>query len=158
GDIVDPVNDPQDDPGDDEPDVEPLPGLPDYTAGYTTWLRMNAKPIPPTAADPHNGTKNVYVNQERAAIAPNNRQEFPYPDGSILVKESTRQGQDFIWLFAIMRKVKGSDPAHGDWEYTEYIRIEANADFRLASRDGICWGCHFGAAGSDWSFTTLDPE
>ena len=66
-----------------QPEPEPpaaLPGLPDDIAGYDQWLKLNAKPIPPApGGDPHNGTKNVYVNQTREKIAPNGEQQFPYP-------------------------------------------------------------------------------
>ena len=70
-----------------------LPGLPDDVAGYTQWLKLNAEPIPPVpGGDPHNGTKNVYVNQTRDTIAPNGTQQFPYPDGSIVVKDAISSG------------------------------------------------------------------
>jgi hypothetical protein len=88
-----------------------LPGLPDDVAGYEKWLKLNDQPIPPAEdADPHRGTKNVYVNQERGLIAPNGQQQFPYPDGTIVVKESIPTDEDFIGLIAIMRKMAGSNP------------------------------------------------
>ena len=94
-----------------EEPVVALPGLPDDIAGYTHWLKLNAEPIPPVGGgDPHNGTKNVYVNQTRDTIAPNGTQEFPYPEGSIVVKDATRPGKDYIGLVAIMRKKAGTDP------------------------------------------------
>ena len=67
-----------------QPELEPpaaLLGLPDDTAGYDRWLKLNAQPIPPVPGfDPHRGTKNVYVNKTREDIAPNGQQQFPYPD------------------------------------------------------------------------------
>ena len=94
-----------------------MPGLPADIAGYNQWLKLNAEPIPPVAGgDPHRGTKDVYVNQERDVIAPGGRQQYPYPDGSIVVKES-RADAGFIRLVAIMRKKAGSNPAGNDWEY-----------------------------------------
>ena len=148
--------------GGGEPDDEveekpiPLPGLPDDVAGYENWLKLNAKPIPPRPADPHNGTKNVYVNQERVVIAADGEQNFPYPDGCILVKESTRPGKDFIGLIAIMRKKKGNDPAHNDWTWVEYTRNSANDAFREIARDAVCWGCHSGAINTDYVYTPLE--
>ena len=51
-------------PAEPEEPVVPLPGLPEDVAGYTQWLKLNADPIPPVpGGDPHNGTKNVYVNK-----------------------------------------------------------------------------------------------
>ena len=134
----------------------PLPGLPDDVAGYERWLKLNAQPIPPRDADPHNGTKNVYANQARATIAPNGQQKFPYPDGCIIVKESTRPGANFIGLIAIMRKAKGSDPVHNDWTFVEYTRGGADDAFREVAKGAVCWGCHSAAANTDYVYTRLE--
>ena len=118
--LVDPVppEETVDDPAEETVPVEPiaLPGLPADVTGYNQWLKLNAKPIPPTGGgDPHRGTKDVYVNQGRDVIAPGGRQQFPYPDGSIVVKES-RADSGFIRVVAIMRKKSGSNPAGNDWD------------------------------------------
>ena len=135
----------------------PLPGLPGDVAGYTQWLKLNAEPIPPVAGgDPHNGTKNVYVNQTRATIAPNGEQQFPYPDGSIVVKEASRPGKDYVGLIAIMRKKAGIDPDHNDWEFIEYVRNASDAEFSVIARDGVCWGCHTQVQDIDYVFTELE--
>lgn len=140
-----------------EEPVVALPGLPDDVAGYTQWLKLNAEPIPPQGGgDPHNGTKNVYVNQTRDTIAPNGTQQFPYPDGSIVVKEASRPGKDYIGLIAIMRKEAGTDPDHNDWEFTEYLRDAPDAAFSLKFQGGICWGCHTQVEDIDYVFTELD--
>ena len=140
-----------------EEPVVALPGLPDDVAGYTQWLKLNAEPIPPVAGgDPHNGTKNVYVNKTREDIAPNGEQQFPYPDGSIVVKEAYRPGKDYVGLIAIMRKKAGVDPDHNDWEFIEYTRNAPDAEFRVLAKDGTCWGCHAGVEDIDYVFTELD--
>lgn len=140
----------------DDPAVA-LPGLPDDTAGYDKWLKINAEPIPPVAGgDPHNGTKNVYVNQKRETIAPEGEQQFPYPDGSIVVKEAVRPNKDYIGLIAIMRKKVGSDPDHNDWEFVEYTRNSPDDEFSILARDGTCWGCHARVENKDYVFTELD--
>lgn len=133
------------------------PGLPDFVAGYTAWLRLNTQPIPPRpGGDPHSGTKNVFVNQSRDVLAPDGTQRLPYPEGAIVVKESTRPGADFVGLVAIMRKRAGSDPQHGDWTFVEYTRASAGERFSLAARDTVCFGCHGIAAGTDWVYTRLE--
>ena len=140
-----------------EEPVVPLPGLPNDVAGYTQWLKLNAEPIPPVGGgDPHNGTKNVYVNQTRNTIAPGGEQQFPYPNGSIVVKEASRPGKDFIGLIAIMRKKEGVDPDHNDWEFIEYVRGASDAEFREIARDGVCWGCHTQVEDIDYVFTELE--
>lgn len=134
-----------------------LPGLPDDTAGYENWLKLNAEPIPPVSGgDPHNGTKNVYVNQQRDTIAPDGEQNFPFPDGSIVVKEAYRPGKDYIGLIAIMRKVGGSDPDHNDWEFIEYTRSSQDDDFAVIASGGTCWGCHDRVIDKDYVFTDLE--
>ena len=139
-----------------EETVVALPGLPDDVAGYTQWLKLNAEPIPPVpGGDPHNGTKNVYVNKTVDDIAPNGKQQFPYPDGSIVVKEAFRPGKDFVGLIAIMRKKAGVDPDHNDWEFIEYIRNASDADFTVIAKDGVCWGCHARVEDIDYVFTEL---
>ena len=147
-------------PMDVESPVQPvvaLPGLPDDVAGYTQWLKLNAEPIPPVpGGDPHNGTKNVYVNKTREDIAPNGEQQFPYPDGSIVVKEADRPGKDYVGLIAIMRKKAGVDPDHNDWEFIEYVRNAPDAEFSVIAKDGVCWGCHARVEGIDYVFTELE--
>ena len=140
-----------------EEPVVALPGLPDDVAGYTQWLQLNADPIPPVpGGDPHNGTKNVYVNKTREDIAPNGEQQFPYPDGSIVVKEANRPGKDYVGLIAIMRKKAGIDPDHNDWEFIEYVRNAPDAEFSVIAKDGVCWGCHARVEDIDYVFTELD--
>jgi hypothetical protein len=162
GDVVKPEEqpvkpvEPKPDGGKVEEKPIPLPGLPNDVAGYEKWLKLNAKPIPPRAADPHNGDKNIYVNQARATIAPGGQQKFPYPEGSIVVKEATRPGKDFIGLIAIMRKIKGTDPAHNDWMFVEYVRDGKDDAFREIAKGAICWGCHIGAKDTDYVFTLLE--
>lgn len=137
--------------------VVALPGLPEDVAGYTQWLKLNAEPIPPVpGGDPHNGTKNVYVNKTREDIAPNGEQQFPYPDGSIVVKEAYRPGKDYVGLIAIMRKKAGVDPDHNDWEFIEYTRNASDAEFSVIAKDGVCWGCHARVEDIDYVFTELD--
>ncbi len=142
------------------PQPEPpaaLPGLPDDIAGYDQWLKLNAEPIPPApGGDPHRGTKNVYVNQTREKIAPNGEQKFPYPDGTIVVKDATRPGKDFIGLVAVMWKEAGKHPDAGDWRFEEYLRGAPDAEFRLAFEGGICIGCHSGVAATDFVFVPLE--
>ena len=140
-----------------EEPVVALPGLPDDVAGYTQWLKLNAELIPPVpGGDPHNGDKNVYVNKTREDIAPNGEQQFPYPDGSIVVKEAYRPNKDFVGLIAIMRKKAGVNPDHNDWEFIEYVRNAADAEFSVIAQGPTCWGCHSRVEDIDYVFTELE--
>jgi hypothetical protein len=142
------------------PRPKALAGLPAFTAGFQRWDRLNAEPIPPDSPqtkrvgfDAHRGTKDVYVSVPRARLTRGG--EFPV--GTILVKAARTDGA--ITLAAIMRKIQGVDPAHGDWEFVEYKRSSPDAAFATdASLTGAtCWGCHQIAEDTDWVFTPLDP-
>lgn len=136
-------------------DAKPLPGLPAYTAGFESWLRLNRRPIPPRSSDPHFGTKNVYVNQARRRIAPGGRQRYPYPYGTVIVKSATRQNQPFHSLVAVMRKIRGANRAHNDWVMVEYTRSSARARYGKVASGSICTGCHVQAKRRDYVFTPL---
>lgn len=146
------------------PAPEPLPGLPGYTAGFTSWDRLNDAPIPPNSPatarvgfDAHTSTKNVRVNRDRNRLARTGAGERrPYPDGTVLVKEGRSDG--FVSLVAIMRKISGADPAHGDWVFIEYKRSSADAPFETEPRlmGRLCWSCHQIAEETDWVFTPND--
>ena len=135
--------------------ASPEPGLPPYTAGYQDWLRLNAEPIPPNVGAPHGDTKNVYVSPTRAEITQGGEQRFPYPDGAVVLKAGSRGGDDAA-IIAVMRKVAGVDPAHGDWEYIEWSRSSAGSEYTVLARDEVCWTCHAGAEQTDWVFTALE--
>jgi Cytochrome P460 len=125
------------------PRPKPLPGLPRYTAGFDTWLRLSAGAIPPReSGDAHLGTKRVWTTDRREGDR--------YPSGTIIVKSAFRPGKDFIGLVAIMRKRPGFDPAHNNWEFVEFTREGANARFTLSASGAVCWGCHVGAAETDY--------
>lgn len=135
------------------PAPEPLPGLPDDTAGFEDWPTLNTEPIPPNSPasqrvgfDAHLGTKDVHVT---AGPGP----DGVYPEGAIIVK-AARDG-DRVTLVAVMRKVAGFDPEHGDWEYIEWKRAAGVEAFATEPRlsGATCWSCHAGAQATDWVFT-----
>jgi hypothetical protein len=128
-----------------EPDrTKPLPGLPRYTAGYENWTKLNARGIPPREeGDAHIGTKNVYASRTRGA-------DGRFPNRTIIVKEAARPGKDFVGLVAVMRKIRGADPAHNDWVFIEWTRDGRKERFTEIARDSVCWSCHVGAAENDY--------
>jgi hypothetical protein len=128
------------------PKPQAPPGVPAYVAGYRGWTKLNAQPIPPRESDPHNGTKNVYASE---AAGP----DGVFPNGTIVVKEATRPGADFIGLIAIMRKRAGADPEHNDWVFVEFTREAADARYGLQAEGAVCWSCHVGAEATDYVFT-----
>ena len=86
-------------------DARPLPGLPAYTAGYSSWPKINRRPIPPRpSGDAHPGTKDVYASK------PVRRRR--YPAGTVIVKEIRRGG--VVTVVAVMRKLRGFSPRNND--------------------------------------------
>lgn len=124
----------------------PLPGLPESIAGYREWAKLNEAPIAPRDSDPHLGTKEVYASKEM-------RSNGLFPNGTIIVKEATRPGKDFLGLIAIMRKQRGADPAHNDWLFVEYTRDSRKDSFAELASGAVCYGCHVGAEETDYVFT-----
>jgi hypothetical protein len=134
-------------PSEEPPPVEALPGLPEFTAGYRDWLRLNEEPIPPNpSGDAHLGTKNVYASKQADRAGG----ELVYPQGTIIVKEAKRPETSFIGLIAVMRKEKSADPAHNDWVFVEWTRSSPTEPFRETASDAVCWSCHMNAAETDY--------
>ena len=121
-------------------------GPPDDVQSYeTACLRMNREPLAPYDGDPHKGWKNVYVCNLSQELASGPR---PFPDGTLIVKDSRRPGEDFTWLLATARK------ANGRWQWDEYTRNFNNEEHRrLAVPESTCIDCHQQAESSDYIFT-----
>lgn len=129
---------------------------------YRDWYKANPAP---NTGDPtgflggvHEGTRayrDIYVN---STGEPTNRgqAEFPYPAGSIIVKESYANEQAFRSqatpeLTIMIKLARGSSPETGDWEYV----MGADGQNRGTGSSGLatfCHRCHTNAASTDYSF------
>ena len=125
--------------------AKPLPGLPAYTDGYRSWTKINRKPIPPRAADPHHSVKNVYASKRKTGAR--------YPYGTVIVKEGLQPGKKWIRLMAVMRKVRGASPRNNDWQMREWTRSSPTARFTEIASGAVCYSCHVGAKRNDYVFT-----
>jgi Cytochrome P460 len=122
-----------------------FPGLPEWTAGYRRWTKLNADLLPPRDSDPHLGTKNVFASRPARGGT--------YPVGTIVVKEGFRPGKDFVGLIATMRKIQGRNPEHDDWVFVEWAREAPSEPFTELASGGVCESCHQGVADQDYVFT-----
>jgi hypothetical protein len=125
-----------------------LPGIPKIYQPYKSWTKVNKKPIPNTPTTAHPAlVKNVYASKKKVSAR--------YPYGTLIVKEGlmTAGGKRFVSLIAAMRKVRGIDPKHGDWQFTEWSRSSPKARFTLLAEDATCWSCHALAKKNDWVYT-----
>jgi hypothetical protein len=130
--------------------------LPDDVPGYRErCLLMNRAPIPPTASDPHEGVKNVFACgvTEDQLIEADGKLLLPYPEGTLIVKESVKPEQGYVWLIATARK------QDGQWAWDEYKRNFDNEGFlRILASESVCVDCHRQVEGQDWMFTTYQPR
>ena len=129
---------------------------------YLSWHQVTQEP---TTGDPtgrlgsvHDGInafRQIYVNAVGEAV---NRgtQGMPYPQGTILVKESfnnaaaleARRNPDLTLMIKLAR---GQSPETGDWEYV----MGANGARRGSGDSGMaefCRDCHLYAAATDYNF------
>ncbi len=127
--------------------------------GYLTWTRL---PEPPRTelrglGGAHAGTKRVFASPPRAELVAGGTQRFPYPRGTVVVKEGRTDGE--ITLVAIMEKVRANDAATGGWRYAEYNRASAGEPFaKVNFPESGCAGCHMNAdarQSTDWVFHSL---
>ena len=124
---------------------KPLPGLPAYTDGYRLWTKINRRPIPPRANDPHHSTKNVYASKAKRGGR--------YPYGTVIVKEGFQPGKRWVRLMAVMRKVRGASPRNNDWQMREWTRSSPSGRFGEIASGQVCYSCHVGARKNDYVFT-----
>jgi Cytochrome P460 len=124
----------------------PFPGVPSYIAGYKRWQKLNRRPIR-GGSTAHGGTKNVYVSKPLRAG------QKRYASGTIIVKEAVNPGESYVHLIAVMRKVKGFNARHNDWQMIEWTRSSARAKFTEVARGQICYSCHVGARSRDYVWT-----
>jgi hypothetical protein len=118
-------------------------GLPAYVTGYTSWSKVNAKPIRGGSAA-HQGVKNVYASKRKVGRR--------YPVGTIVVKAASPPGKRWLSLVATMRRVKGS--ANGGWRWEEFTRSSQTARFtKVAFPESGCAACHMQAKTNDYVFT-----
>lgn len=125
--------------------AKPFPGVPAYTDGYRSWTKINRKPIPPRANDPHHSVKNVYTSKAKRGAR--------YPYGTVIVKEGLQPGKKWVRLLAVMRKVRGASPRNNDWVMREWARSSPNERFTEIAAGAVCYSCHVGARKNDYVFT-----
>jgi len=112
-------------------------GLPAYTDGYKTWLRINAKPFSTPGA--HNGVKNVYSSRPRG-------RNGLFPNGTVIVKSIAEPGaRGLPGQVAVMRKLRGR------WQWIEYDRTGSR--YGVLAQGALCVSCHMQVKTNDWVFT-----
>ena len=134
---------------------EPLPPEIEGYASSENCFKLNKEPVPPTHDDdPHEGIKNIYACNVTAEelFEPSNGPIFPYPEGTLIIKESRKEDQDYQWLIATAEKKNGA------WEWAEYTRNFENEEFiKILAPASVCSDCHKKAKATDYIFTVYFP-
>ncbi|NKB32550.1 MAG: hypothetical protein GKR91_05575 [Pseudomonadales bacterium] len=129
-------------------------------ADYLSWYKVTpeAETGDPTGflGSVHDGTRafrQIYVNSVGEPVNRGTR-GFPYPPGSILVKESfnnraaldSRRNPD---LTVMIKLPQGQSLETGGWEYVRPDGARGNGASDLAA---FCRDCHLFAAATDYNF------
>lgn len=128
-------------------------------AGYLGWTELTAGPTADLQGlgSAHPGDKRIWASPQRDALTDGTTQTFPYPAGTVIVKEA-RTGSA-VTLVALMEKTGTADPANGGWRYVEYTRQTGNAPYvKVGLPESGCAGCHSNAntrQETDWVFWSL---
>lgn len=140
---------------------EPFPTALEGYATSDTCVVLNLDPIPPDDEVPHPGYKTVYAchDDPEALFKDGAWAGTPYPDGTMIIKESCMDGGcgevdgDFVFLVATAEKVSGS------WQWHEYTRnFEEEELLEVAFPEAACISCHEDVAAADYMFTGYQPR
>ena len=130
------------------------PPIPGDIANYETeCILMTPEPHGPTEDDPHQGFKNVYAcGISLDDLLAGTNEGVLWPEGSWVLKESTKEHQDFPWLIATASKSGGA------WEWAEYTRnFESEEFLQIPVGEDVCIDCHKKVESSDFIYTRYLP-
>ena len=131
----------------------------DDFSDYLNWVKVNQETITGDetgvlgpAHERAKGFREIYVNEAGKAVA-YGEAEYPYPEGSVILKESFTEkdgGKGKLASITVMiKREEGYDRDNGNWEY-----VNANGDFKISRQGkiGMCIGCHSVMSGKDFTF------
>ncbi|OHD21190.1 MAG: hypothetical protein A2Y38_12700 [Spirochaetes bacterium GWB1_59_5] len=93
---------------------------------------------------PHGPYHRIYVNADLFSGLPSSTRTAP--EGSIIVKENMNADQK-ITAITLMAKIKGFDPANGDWFWARYDLAGKSS---AAGKVNGCINCHAGMKDNDF--------
>ena len=129
-------------------------------ADYQSWTKINTETITGdisamlgSAHEGNKGFREVYVNETGEAAALGNA-AYPFPEGTIVVKESYKDAGgskgSLANLTIMVKRDGGYDSDNGDWEYLMASPAKA---VQMQGKLGMCIDCHAAAYDSDFVFT-----
>jgi len=152
---------------DDDPVEEPAQpeeyiATNDSFKGIMSWT-LGAEPsgIDPALGAAHAGNDSTVV---RSIYFKDNAKPVggKYPVGTIVVKHSHNPAGTVEQYTAMVKRGNSFDSANGDWEYfmlagDGQIGMDNGMEMRgdgATMMNGMCLGCHTGASGKDYIFTS----
>lgn len=134
-------------------------GVPEDIAAYRTWTKMNNILL----ADPSNpraGPKNTFTNLSpddlRTIVGSGGRVKQPFPEGTVIVRESLSPTEGFVTVLFVMRKDSKAGAKWKGWVFTGFSRTAADKPFaplEFADPFMRCLACHSEMKASDYVFT-----
>lgn len=137
---------------DDEPAAEFVADAASFE-NYDAWTFITEEQgASPSLGQAHQGNNEDAVR--RVFENPDNTrsENGEFPVGTIFLKETRDGDGNVIELTAMAKRGNDYDPDHNNWEY--FMLDPATGD--IANRglfEGMCWGCHQSASGTDYVFT-----
>lgn len=133
-------------------------GIPEDIAQYRTWTKMNANLLT-DPSNPRAGPKNTFISLPPSAllevVASGGRVRKPFPDSTIVVRESLDTDTGFVRVLFVQRKDSSAAQTKG-WVFTGFTRTAADKPFEpLAIPDPVarCLNCHEQMRATDMVFT-----
>ncbi len=136
----------------------PSAGIPSEIENYRSWTKMNSILLN-DPSNPRAGQKNTFINQShnqlKEIFAPGGRVQKPFPDGTIVVRESLDPAEGFVRVLFVQRKDSSVARTKG-WVFTGFLRSTAKEPYQpLAIPDPVarCLDCHAQVRNTDFVFT-----
>ncbi len=113
---------------------------------YKNWSIWPGMGKMTEASEPHGNYVTIYVNDiAKQSI----KSKAGLPNNSIILKENYNSAKK-LGAITVMYKVKGYNPAGGDWFWAKY-----GPDFKILAEGTVkgCLDCHTNAKDNDFVFT-----
>jgi len=133
-------------------------GLPARVADYQSWTKMNAR-LMDDPSNPRAGPKNTFTNLNpdrlRSLVAQGGRIRAPFPEGTIIARESLDVAAGFVRVLFVMEKDRSATQTRG-WKFSAFTRTSADQPLQEgAIPDPVsrCLNCHLQMGATDFVFT-----
>ncbi len=133
-------------------------GGPAEITEYRTWTKVNRTALT-DPSNPRAGPKNTFINlspaQLREIVGPGARNRKPFPDSTIVVRESLDVDAGFVRVLFVQKKDSSAVRTKG-WAFSGFTRNRADEPYQpLPIPDPVarCLNCHEQMRASDLVFT-----